>query len=252
MIAWDLDPFRIGGGTAYAIRRLADQLNDLGIRVAICLPNELNATSSGLDPPLTLVPLDLSADRHSAPHWGRCAEFCEIALKAAERNAFEGSDAIVAHNDEAALFAVHYAKRRARKPLVFWLHSLYDPAVVDFSTRMPARVHVRLRSGNRSHGRGSGGDQFRHPSGRTRIRMAGPNPGIAGRIAQGGRRATPADRRIDGMPASGDGGFGRRSEPNVGHRRRDRDTDALRLLSRSPHGRQGTANFLGDRRTTSR
>jgi glycosyltransferase involved in cell wall biosynthesis len=132
MIAWDLDPFRIGGGTAYAVRRLADQLNELGIRVAICLPNELNAPLSGLDPSLALVPLDLPADRRSASHWGRCAEFCEIALKADERNAFEGSDAIVAHNDEAALFAVLYAKRRSRKPLAFWLHSLYDPAVVEF------------------------------------------------------------------------------------------------------------------------
>ena len=247
MIAWDLDPFRIGGGTAYAVRRLADQLNELGIRVAICLPNELNAPSSGLDPSLALVPLDLPADRRPASHWDRCADFCEIALKAAERNAFEKSDAIVAHNDEAALFAVLYAKRRSRKPLVFWLHSLYDPAVVAFPLERRREFTSRSVLGTAV----AVADLAATSSGilrdARRIRMAGPTPGVAIRIAPGGRRATPADRRIDGMPAPGERGFSRRREPNVEHRRRDRDPDALRLVSRPAHGRQGTVNFHGDR-----
>src|SRR4051812_22223099 len=132
MIAWDLDPLRIGGGTAYAVRRLADQLNQLGIRVAVCLPNELGADLGGLGPLLSLVPVDLPADRCPDSHWGRCAALCEIALQAVDRKAFDGVDAIVAHGDEAALFAVRYARRRSRRPLVFWLHGLYDPAVEEF------------------------------------------------------------------------------------------------------------------------
>src|ERR1041384_4605362 len=38
MISWEFDPFRVRGGTAYAIRRLADQLTGLGIETRVILP----------------------------------------------------------------------------------------------------------------------------------------------------------------------------------------------------------------------
>src|SRR5687767_13913165 len=39
MISWELDPFYTQGGTAYAIRRLADQLTQMGIVTRVLLPD---------------------------------------------------------------------------------------------------------------------------------------------------------------------------------------------------------------------
>jgi glycosyltransferase involved in cell wall biosynthesis len=132
MIAWDLDPFRVGGGTSYAIRRLADQLVDLGIRVTILLPDWLDTPLSSIHPLLTLVPLEVPSDLRVAPHTLQCAAFCRIALDVAQKNHVANSDAIIAHNDEGALFAILQGRRSSKTRLVFWVHSLYDPSVGDY------------------------------------------------------------------------------------------------------------------------
>lgn len=111
MIAWDLDPFRVGGGTSYAIRRLADQLVELGVSVTILLPDWLDTPLSEIHPLLTLVPLELPSDLRVASHSLQCAAFCRIALQAAQKIHFANSDAIIAHNDEGALFAIPQGRR---------------------------------------------------------------------------------------------------------------------------------------------
>ena len=50
MISWELDPFHTRGGTAYAIRRLADQLMELRIQTRVLLPDWLD-TYPGKDLP---------------------------------------------------------------------------------------------------------------------------------------------------------------------------------------------------------
>jgi glycosyltransferase involved in cell wall biosynthesis len=132
MVAWDLDPFRVGGGTSYAIRRLADQLVELGICVTILLPDWLDTPLSDIHPLLTLLPLTLPADLRVASHSRQCAEFCRMALEAAQQNHSSKSDVIIAHSDEGALFAILHRERGLQRPLVFWLHSLYDPSASDF------------------------------------------------------------------------------------------------------------------------
>lgn len=111
MISWDLDPFYTRGGTAYAIRRLADQLTELGIETRVLLPDR-SVTSR-------------------APRVVQCSEFCRVALATVEQNT--GSDAVIAHSDEGAMFTILRNGKRRAEPSVFWLHSLYDPPLNDFS-----------------------------------------------------------------------------------------------------------------------
>ena len=108
MISWDLDPFYTRGGTAYAIRRLADQLTDLGIDIRVLLPDRSDT---------------------DAPRVVQCSEFCRAALEALEQ--IPRSDAVIAHSDEGAMFTV--LRERSREPSVFWLHSLYDPRLDDLA-----------------------------------------------------------------------------------------------------------------------
>src|SRR5262245_6926247 len=56
MISWEFEPYYIRGGTAYAIRRLADQLIDLGIETRVLVPDRQDA-AVGHDLTSMLVPL---------------------------------------------------------------------------------------------------------------------------------------------------------------------------------------------------
>src|ERR1051325_10635058 len=114
MISWDLDPFYTRGGTAYAIRRLADQLTELGIKTRVLLPDQ--SIRDGID---------------RAPRVVQCSEFCRTALETVEQIA--EADAVVAHSDEGAMFTILRNGKRHAEPSVFWLHSLYDPPLNDFS-----------------------------------------------------------------------------------------------------------------------
>jgi len=114
MISWDLDPFYTRGGTAYAIRRLADQLTELGIKTRVLLPDQ--SVRDGID---------------RAPRVIQCSEFCRTALETVEQ--ITASDAIIAHSDEGAMFTILRNGQRHAEPSVFWLHSLYDPPLNDFS-----------------------------------------------------------------------------------------------------------------------
>jgi glycosyltransferase involved in cell wall biosynthesis len=137
MISWELDPFYTRGGTAYAIRRLADQLTDLGVQTRVLLPDRLDA-SSGKDL-LTLVPLKMPAGISRAPRVVQCSEFCRLALEAVEQLRTSGrSDAVIAHSDEGAMFTILRNGKRHAEPSVFWLHSLYDPPIDDFSKEQRA------------------------------------------------------------------------------------------------------------------
>jgi glycosyltransferase involved in cell wall biosynthesis len=77
------------------------------------------------------VLLKLSAELRDAPRLLQCSEFCRVALEAAEQ--IENSDAVIAHSDEGAMFTVLRRGKRSGAPSVFWLHSLYDPPINDFS-----------------------------------------------------------------------------------------------------------------------
>jgi glycosyltransferase involved in cell wall biosynthesis len=134
MISWELDPFYTRGGTAYAIRRLADQLTDLGVQTRVLLPDRLD-TGSGKNL-LTLVPLKMPAGISRAPRVVQCSEFCRIALETVRTS--ERSDAVVAHSDEGAMFTILQNRKRHAEPSVFWLHSLYDPPIDDFSKKQRA------------------------------------------------------------------------------------------------------------------
>ena len=114
MICWELDPLYTRGGTAYAIRRLADQLTELGIKTRVLLPDQ--SMRAGID---------------RAPRVVQCSEFCRIALETVEQ--ITGSDAVIAHSDEGAMFTILRNGKRSCEPSVFWLHSLYDPPLNDFS-----------------------------------------------------------------------------------------------------------------------
>lgn len=129
MVAWDMDPFRVRGGTAYAVRRLADQLTALGVQIRVLLPDlldaEIDVTRSSLLRPTTLK---LSAAARDGSRSVQHHDFCRAAGDAIEEiERDRGSDAVIAHNDECALLVVAEGRRNAPRPVVFWLHSLYDP-----------------------------------------------------------------------------------------------------------------------------
>jgi hypothetical protein len=135
MISWELDPFRTRGGTAYAIRRLANQLTGLGIETRVLLPDWLDTRpGKNLTPLLTPMLLKMRAEVRSASRVLQCSEFCRAALEAVEQiRTSAGSDAVIAHSDEGAMFIVLRNGKRSCEPSVFWLHSLYDPPISDFS-----------------------------------------------------------------------------------------------------------------------
>ena len=128
MISWELDPFYIRGGTAYAIRRLADQLTDLGVETRVLLPAWSDTVRAN---DLKLVPLKMGAGTSRAPRVVQCSEFCHVALETVRTSA--RSDAVIAHSDEGAMFIVLRNGKRHAEPSVFWLHSLYDPPIDDLS-----------------------------------------------------------------------------------------------------------------------
>ncbi len=135
MISWELDPFRTRGGTAYAIRRLANQLTGLGIETRVLLPDWLDTRpGKDLTPLLMPVPLKMRGELRRAPRVLQCSEFCRAALEAVEQiRTSAGSDAVIAHGDEGAMFIILRSGKRSSEPSVFWLHSLYDPPISDFS-----------------------------------------------------------------------------------------------------------------------
>jgi glycosyltransferase involved in cell wall biosynthesis len=134
MISWELDPFHTRGGTAYAIRRLADQLTGLGIETRVLLPDCLDTRpGKNVTPLLKPMLLKTPAGLHRASRGVQCSEFCRAALEAVEQiSASAGSDAVIAHSLEGAMFIVLRSAKPSREPSVFWLHSLYDPPINDF------------------------------------------------------------------------------------------------------------------------
>lgn len=135
MISWELDPFHTRGGTAYAIRRLANQLTGMGIETRILLPDWLDTRPGNESTPLLIpVLLKMRAELGGAPRVLQCSSFCRAALEAVEQNRTSGgSDAVIAHSDEGAMFIILRSEKRSYEPSVFWLHSLYDPPLSDFS-----------------------------------------------------------------------------------------------------------------------
>jgi hypothetical protein len=135
MIAWELDPFRTRGGAAYAIRRLANQLTGLGVETRVLLPDWLDTRpGKDLTPKLLPMLLKMRAELRRAPRVLQCSEFCRAALEVVEKiGASAGSDAVIAHSDEGAMFIILRSGKRSAEPSVFWLHSLYDPPINDFS-----------------------------------------------------------------------------------------------------------------------
>ncbi len=146
MISWELDPFHTRGGTAYAIRRLADQLTELGIETRVLLPDCLDTRlGKTVTPLLKPMFLKMAAELHRAPREVQCREFCRAALAAVEQiRTSAGSDAVIAHSLEGAMFIVLQNRKRSSEPSVFWLHSLYDPPINGFSKderqRLPCRT----------------------------------------------------------------------------------------------------------------
>ena len=135
MISWELDPFHARGGTAYAIRRLANQLTGMGIETRVLLPDCLD-TRPGNDMTPLLIPLLLKmpAEFRRAPRVLQCSLFCRAALEAVDQlRTSAGSDAVIAHSDEGAMFIILQGEKRSYEPSVFWLHSLYDPPLNDLS-----------------------------------------------------------------------------------------------------------------------
>lgn len=129
MISWELHPFHTRGGTAYAIRRLADQLTELGIETRVLLPDCLDVQpGSDLSPLLTPVLLPMRPEFLRAPRAPQTFEFGRLAVEESR-----GSDAVVAHSAEGAMFIVQRGERRHVEPSVFWLHSLFDPSIDDLS-----------------------------------------------------------------------------------------------------------------------
>ena len=135
MISWELDPFHTRGGTAYAIRRLANQLTGLGIETRVLLPDWLD-TPPGKDlaPLMMPVLVKMRSELRQAPRGLQCGEFCRAAVEAVERIRTRTElDAVIAHSDEGAMFTILRGAKRSSEPSVFWLHSLYDPPTSDFS-----------------------------------------------------------------------------------------------------------------------
>jgi glycosyltransferase involved in cell wall biosynthesis len=136
MISWELDPFRTLGGTAYAIRRLADQLTGLGIETRVLLPDLLDTRpGKDLTPLLKPTLLKMRDELNRAPRGVQCSEFGRAALEAVEQiRTTAGSDVVIAHSLEGAMFIVMRSGKRSSEPSVLWLHSLYDPPIHDLST----------------------------------------------------------------------------------------------------------------------
>ena len=137
MISWEFAPFYVRGGTAYAIRRLADQLTALGIETRVLLPDWPNV-DLGPDLPALLKPIrmPMRTALRDAPPVLQYSEFCRAAVEAVEQTESSfGSDAVIAHSDHGAMFIVLRRQRRSSAPSVFWLHSLYDPPISDFSSQ---------------------------------------------------------------------------------------------------------------------
>lgn len=135
MISWELDPFYTRGGTAYAIRRLANQFTELGIETRVLLPDWLDTLpEKGLTPLLIPMLVKMRAELRRASRVLQCSEFCRAALEAVEQSRIAaGSDAVIAHSDEGAMSIILRNGKRSGGPSVFWLHSLYDPTISDFS-----------------------------------------------------------------------------------------------------------------------
>ncbi|HMG74028.1 MAG TPA: glycosyltransferase [Pyrinomonadaceae bacterium] len=133
MISWELDPFRTRGGTAYAIRRLADQLTGLGIETRVLLPDCLD-TRPGKDLTPKLLPMlvKMRTEVRGGPRVLQYSEFCRAALEAVEQIS-TSTGPVIAHGDEGAMFIIERNRKRSSEPSVFWLHSLYDPPICDFS-----------------------------------------------------------------------------------------------------------------------
>lgn len=128
MVSWELDPFYTRGGTAYAIRRLANQLTGLGVETRVLLPDRSD-TRRGQN--LSFLSLKMLAGVRT-PRVVQCSEFCRVALAAVEQNRpGSRSDAVIAHSDEGAMFTILRKGKRCGGPSVFWLHSLYDPPLSD-------------------------------------------------------------------------------------------------------------------------
>ena len=128
MISWELDPFYTRGGTAYAIRRLANQLTELGIETSILLPDR---SETFCEKDLTPLLLKIGTGMGRTPRVIQCSEFCRVALEAVDAGA--RPDAVIAHSDEGAMFTVLRKRKEDSEPSVFWLHSLYDPPLDDLS-----------------------------------------------------------------------------------------------------------------------
>jgi len=135
MISWELHPFHTLGGTAYAIRRLADQLTELEIKTRVLLPDCVESLpGKNLSPFLMPRLLKMRAEQLRAPRVLQCSEFSRVALEAVEQiRANGGSDAVIAHSLEGAIPIILRNGDRSAGPSVFWLHSLYDPPINDLS-----------------------------------------------------------------------------------------------------------------------
>lgn len=132
MISWELHPFHTRGGTAYAIRRLADQLTALGIETRVLLPDWLETQpGNDLSPLLRPILLKMRSEFRDAPRVPQSLEFSRLALEALEQ--IEESDAVIAHSAEGAMFIILRGEKRHVEPSVFWLHSLFDPSISDLS-----------------------------------------------------------------------------------------------------------------------
>ena len=142
MISWELDPFLTLGGTAYAIRRLADQLTDLGIETRVLLPDCLDTLlEKDLSPLLVPVRLKMRAEFRDAPRLLQCSEFGRAALEVIEAiQTSSRSDAVIAHSLEGAMFITLRNGKHSCEPSVFWLHSLYDPPVTDLLKEQRGRL----------------------------------------------------------------------------------------------------------------
>lgn len=135
MISSEFEPFYVRGGIAFATRRLVDQLTGLGIETRVLLPDWVDTGGDrDLTPLLMPMPLKMRADIRRSSRTQQYVEFCRAAVDAIERiRTTSGSDAVIAHSDEGAMFIVLRNTKRQAEPSVFWLHGLYDPPLNDFS-----------------------------------------------------------------------------------------------------------------------
>jgi len=133
MVAWDSAPVRGDGGLAYAVGRLASQLSALGVETRILLPAWSASTKfTGASPLWHPILVELPDAVRHASRWRQHAEFCRAAHARFERLADHStSDAIIVHSDESALFALRQRSKWNSPPLVFWVHSLFDPPIDD-------------------------------------------------------------------------------------------------------------------------